>query len=189
MSRPLAAEVFALGVDGPRMLRGSSDPSMPPGLAAPLASQYLRSDGSRWAKVGAADTEWLRSSFWTPSVNGDVVTITAGAPVVISGMSSLLANASSHALSTVVGLSVWSAAPTLPMVIATGTEIVLATATWDAITGQSGGLTPGATYYLAPVAGMLTTTPPSSPGQSVCVVGRALSATEFLVFPQAPIYL
>lgn len=44
------------------------------------------------------------------------------------------------------------------------------------------GLTAGATYYLsAATAGAMTTTPPSSTGQYVVRLGKALSTTEFLI--------
>lgn len=51
-------------------------------------------------------------------------------------------------------------------------------ASWDAVTGQTGGLTPNAIYYLSPTtAGAITSTPPSTAGQYVVQVGIALSTT------------
>lgn len=44
------------------------------------------------------------------------------------------------------------------------------------------GLTAGATYYLSPTtAGLMTVTPPSTVGQYVVRLGKALSATEFAI--------
>ena len=55
---------------------------------------------------------------------------------------------------------------------------VATAAQWDAVTGQTGGLTPGAIYYLSPTtAGAITSTPPSTTGQYVVQVGIALSTT------------
>jgi hypothetical protein len=65
--------------------------------------------------------------------------------------------------------------------ITTGGTLQLATAQWDAFTGQSGGLTSGLLYFLSPTtAGHITTVPPSTPGQLVVVVGRAMSPTVIL---------
>jgi hypothetical protein len=63
--------------------------------------------------------------------------------------------------------------------IATDGPLVATTGQWDTITGQTGGLTPGSTYYLsAATAGRLTTTAPDTAGQTVCKVGTAVSTTE-----------
>ena len=40
------------------ILNGTSDPSAAAGVAAPLGSLYLRSDGVSYKKTGAADTDW-----------------------------------------------------------------------------------------------------------------------------------
>ena len=40
------------------ILNGTSDPSAAAGVAAPLGSLYLRSDGVSYKKTGAADTNW-----------------------------------------------------------------------------------------------------------------------------------
>lgn len=59
-------------------------------------------------------------------------------------------------------------------------RITATTAQWDAVTGQVGGLTAGARYFLsATTAGQLTTTPPSADGQVIAPIGIAKSTTEF----------
>lgn len=64
------------------------------------------------------------------------------------------------------------------------------TGEWDTVTGETGGLTPGANYFLdAATAGMLTQTAPSSAGEFVVRVGHALSTTEFEIEMQQPIKL
>lgn len=58
--------------------------------------------------------------------------------------------------------------------VATGT-----TAQWDAVTGQTGGLTSGSVYFLSSAtAGRLTTTAPTATGEYVQRVGRAISSTS-----------
>lgn len=60
----------------------------------------------------------------------------------------------------------------------------------DGVLAGLSGLTPGATYYLsAATAGLLTTTAPSTVGQSVVRIGKALSATELDIKIQRPILL
>ena len=63
----------------------------------------------------------------------------------------------------------------------------LSTAQWDAVTGQTGGLSPGATYFLDSTNGMLTTTPTDA-GYLV-QVGHALSTTSMALEGDGPIKL
>jgi len=59
--------------------------------------------------------------------------------------------------------------------------LTLTTAQWDNITGQSGGLTPHATYYIsAATAGRLTTTPPSNPNY-IAPIGFAMDAETMMI--------
>ena len=74
--------------------------------------------------------------------------------------------------------------------IATDGPLVATTGEWDAVTGQTGGLTPGAMYFLDPsTAGMMTTTPPTTVGHLVCKIGEAISTTEFEISISDPILL
>lgn len=66
----------------------------------------------------------------------------------------------------------------------------LTTTEWDAVTGQSGGLTATAKYYLDPLnPGQMTTTIPTTPGQYVVEMGLALSTTKFVIDIKPPILL
>lgn len=51
------------------------------------------------------------------------------------------------------------------------------------------GLYEGSTYFLSTTPGEIVQSPPSSIGNVVQVVGKAVSSTELLFFPQAPITL
>lgn len=66
--------------------------------------------------------------------------------------------------------------------------LTLTTEEWDAITGQSGGLTRNAPYYLGSGfnEGQLTTTAPSTSGTFVARAGVALSSTDLLIQLCAP---
>lgn len=74
--------------------------------------------------------------------------------------------------------------------VQTDGNLVASTAEWDAITGETGGLTPNAVYFLsAAAAGMLTQTAPTTDGQFVVRVGTALSTTELEISFGQPIKL
>lgn len=63
---------------------------------------------------------------------------------------------------------------------ATDGFVTATTGQWDAVTGQTGGLTPLGKYYLDPsTAGRMTVTAPTSVGQYVVYIGRALSTVDF----------
>jgi hypothetical protein len=64
--------------------------------------------------------------------------------------------------------------------VLTDGKITATTAQWDAVTGDTGGLTPGSKYFLsAATAGKLTKTAPSADGQVLAPLGVAKSTTEF----------
>ena len=62
-------------------------------------------------------------------------------------------------------------------------------AQWDAVvTGESGGLTPGANYFVSTVnPGKLVTSITATSGQFVSPVGVALSSTQMLILIDQPI--
>lgn len=57
----------------------------------------------------------------------------------------------------------------------------LPTAVWDARHGFSGGLTPGAVYYLSETPGRMTATKPVTLGSFVTPIGFALNATTLQI--------
>lgn len=74
--------------------------------------------------------------------------------------------------------------------IQTSGLLTATTGQWDEVTGQTGGLTEGALYFLdvAP-DGRLTPVPPSVPGQYVVSVGLAVSSTQMFINTQPSILL
>ncbi len=126
----------------------------------------------------------------TPMTNGHTSAITIGRVVYVSGNDTVnLANANNYATSQAVGIV------TSPTVAAGATAniavagVVSATMTqWDAVTGQSGGLTTGAKYYVSnTTAGALTTTAPTS--GVLAPVGIALSSTKLALNIQRVVIL
>ncbi len=83
----------------------------------------------------------------------------------------------------VIGLvSSLSIASTASGTVATSGIQTATTAQWDIVTGQTGGLTPNATYYLSPTtSGSLTTTSPSTTGTWSQPVGIALNSTKMRI--------
>jgi hypothetical protein len=74
--------------------------------------------------------------------------------------------------------------------IQTDGVLTASTGAWDAVTGDTGGLTPGAAYYLSEATpGGLTTTAPTSGGDFVVRVGLAISATALDISIMPPIKL
>lgn len=60
---------------------------------------------------------------------------------------------------------------------------------WTEVTGSPTGLVPGQAYFLSVESGKLTYTPPTTEGQNICYVGRAISNTDLFVDIQRPIAL
>ncbi len=120
----------------------------------------------------------------TPAVIGNAVYISASGTFK-------LAKANAAGTAGVFGLvndtSIAAAASGL---IAVAGVLVATTGQWDAVTGQVGGLTAGSVYYLDPSTfGNITATAPTTVGQLVVAVGRALSTTEMEVSAEVPILL
>lgn len=89
-----------------------------------------------------------------------------------------------------IGLAMTAIGSGLAVQIQTNGVLTLTTGEWDALCGTTGGLTAGARYYLsAATAGLLTATPPSTVGQYVQPVIKALSTTEAVINPGVEILL
>lgn len=124
--------------------------------------------------------------------NDNAGTINIGQPVYVKANGNIdLAQADAASTSKVAGLvfdsSIASAAAGHVQVDGV---VVATTGEWDAVTGGSGGLTPGALYFLsAASAGQLTTTAPSSTSQVWRLVGLALSSTEMKLLDTVSVLL
>ena len=74
--------------------------------------------------------------------------------------------------------------------IQTNGILAATTGQWDAVAGTTGGLTFGTVYYLsAATSGLITSVAPSTVGQYVVEVGRAISTTEMKIDVKQPILL
>lgn len=114
--------------------------------------------------------------------NGTGSAIAISRAVYISSAGTVaLAQANASATKGVIGLvKDTSIAASASGAIQTDGVLTASAAQWDAVigSGNTGGLTPGATYYLsAATAGGITSTAPSTQGQYVVPIGVALSPT------------
>ncbi len=115
------------------------------------------------------------------ALNANASTAPPGSPVYYSsGTQFDLARANASGTVKCAGLLRASTATTASGEVQTDGIITLTTAEWDAVTGQTGGLTQGAFYFLsAATAGRMTTTAPTGSGEFIKPLGLAKSTTEF----------
>lgn len=118
--------------------------------------------------------------------NNSGVTVLPGSPMTPLGARG---DASLISTSAIAGLVLSSTAATLATPLQCSGALVLPAATWDAVTGQSGGLTSGARYWLGASPGTLSTAAAILGGQGVVSLGVARDATTLLVEIQQPILL
>ena len=124
--------------------------------------------------------------------NNNAGTIVIGMAVYVDGAGTVdLAQADAAATIEVLGL----VQPATITAAASGyivTDGVLTATTdqWDAVTGDVGGLTAGAVYYLDPdTPGLLTTTATTTVGEYVVRVGKAISTLALEISITQPILL
>ncbi len=119
-----------------------------------------------------------------PLTNNEAGAIVCGTPVYMFAAGGVKkAKASAAATQIVAGLVLTpSIAASAIGDVALSGPLTLTTSQWDAVTGQSGGLSFGVDYFCsAATAGLLTTTAPTTAAQFVVYVGTALSTTTMRV--------
>ncbi len=124
--------------------------------------------------------------------NSNAAAIVIGSPVYNDGAGTVdLAQADAVGTVEILGLvKPASIAAAASGAIQTDGILAATTAQWDTITGDVGGLTAGSVYYLDPDApGKLTDTAPTSVGDFVVRIGKAISTTEMEITILQPIEL
>lgn len=141
-------------------------------------------------QLQATDTLGLTSETGQITQTATPVLI-AGNAVYTSGTDAVSkAQANATGTKDVLGLVLTAVAAGAAGVIQANGVVVLSTAQWDAVCGTTGGLVFNTRYFLSPTsAGLMTSAVPTTVGQYVAYVGRALSTTEMLVEPSVPILL
>lgn len=142
---------------------------------------YINTTTGELTRFAATDTVFEVD--YVVSTNNTGSPLVIGTPVFQTGTADEVDRADADALATarVLGLVAdVSIADTASGNVQTDGRLSATTGQWDAVTGQVGGLTPGARYYVsAATPGMLTTTPPTADGHVIAPVGTAKSTTEF----------
>lgn len=146
------------------------------------------------ARKNNSDTEAILVTIGADSlkfINLNAGAITRGQLVYAASGGADLAQADALGTARVVGLvEEESVATGVVADIRIGGPITFTTAEWDAVTGDSGGLTAGARYFLDPATlGFLTATAPTTVTQVVTDVLLALSSTTAIIDIARPILL
>jgi hypothetical protein len=146
-------------------------------------------------QLQAGDSINVASSTYTSRAvtNGEgAAAIVIGAPVYANAADSVKrAQANAKATSKLAGLGLDAsvAAGGTGNIITSGV-LVATTTQWDAVAGTTGGLAFGTLYFVDPAnPGKITSTVPTTAGQTVTLVGIALSTTELELTIQPPILL
>lgn len=126
-------------------------------------------------------------------INDEATPVVIGAPVY-SDAAGGFKKARANAAATVRVIGLVGQTPSITNAVAGAVTIegmlTATTAEWDAVTGDVGGLTFNAKYFLDPAtAGKLTKTAPSTVGQYVVYIGIALSTTDMKIEIADPILL
>lgn len=146
-------------------------------------------------QLQSADTINISSANYSARTitNGEgAAAIVIGAPVYATAADTVKkaqANAKSTSQLMGLGLDATIAAAGVGTII-TGGTLVATTTQWDAVAGTTGGLVFATRYFLDPAtAGKITSTVPTTVGQTVTQVGIALSTTELELQIVAPVLL
>ena len=117
------------------------------------------------------------------ATNGESSTALTAGMVVYPSAAGACKRAQANAMSTAGACGIWmdtSTAASSSGNYAAGGIATATTTQWDAVAGTTGGLVFNTTYYVDPTnPGKLTATAPTTTGQVVQQVGKALSTTEF----------
>lgn len=118
-------------------------------------------------------------------VNGGANDLYICTPVYVSA-SDEVDVADSGSLPNVIGIVAESILMTASGAVQTDGKLTATTAEWDARTGQTGGLTPGATYYLGDWGDVVSTPPTAG---YLTRLGIAINSTDFEIKISRPIRL
>jgi hypothetical protein len=183
-----------LGVQGVQGDVGNNGPQGTQGPQGDTGSQGLQGDAGTQGAQGAEGTQGVTGvSGYLEVLENDsgVPTPRCTAVYIKNNGKTNLALATNAARAEVIGLvadaSIGYGSPGNIQIMG---SLVATTAEWDAITGDTGGLTSGSIYYAdITVAGNITKVVPTGVGKFETRIGKALSPTKLLIGIEAPIAL
>lgn len=121
--------------------------------------------------------------------NGESFDVLIGQPVVIESADTIN-YAIATTLPNVIGLASQAIVSGATGDVQTDGKLSATTAEWDLLTGQTGGLSPGAIYYLSNLdTGKLLIVPPETQGHYLVRLGIAINSTDFEIKISRPIKL
>lgn len=158
-----------------------------------MANQKVMSYiSNRHAILGTGDTMLGYGANMQSLTNNNGGSIVIGAPVYsVSAGNVDKAKSDALATSEVIGCvaDVSISASAVGNIQTRGT-VTATTGQWDAVAGTSGGLAANTIYYLDPAtAGKITSTAPTTVGQLVVRIGKALSTTQLELDISFPVLL
>jgi hypothetical protein len=151
------------------------------GSGTPAAGKYVDGGSGAWTTiVPATENISLTNNEATSFIVGNVVYTDTSATCK-------KAKADAAGTAGAIGFALTATAAAGTATVQTAGTISLTTGQWDAVTGQTGGLTAGALYFVDPTtAGKITTTAPNATGQFCMQVGRASSTTIMIMLQEGP---
>ena len=157
------------------------------GVATP--GTYYSVTVDTYGRVTSGSGTSAAGTVTTSLTNAEATTIVAGAPVYsFSSGNCKKAIANSSTTTVVIGIVTADTNAAASGTISTAGSVTLTTGQWDAVTGQTGGLTSGTRYFLDnATAGKMMTTPPGT--GFVEPIGTALSSTVLQLNIGYPIQL
>ncbi len=166
-------------------------------IAKPSALKVVKSAPARVIAKGSAIVKVIGGTQGTPGPPGPGVpiyttetsadVIPGNAVYVLSNSNIQLAQADALPQARLFGLSLTDTLTGFAAQVATQGLVIQSEAGWDAVTGQTGGLTPGVTYWLDPVNAGKILTPASSTAPFCTFVGKALDSQTLDLDPRSPI--
>ena len=180
--RQITSTGSTISITNPAGVAGDINLELPSGVNTTGAGTYTSVTVDTYGRVtsGTASNSGknLQSTALT---NGEVSSITKFMAVYPSGADAVkMALANSSTTTLVFGLLTTTVSSGAAGIVVTEGELTGTTAEWDTVTGQTGGLTTGAQYYLnATTSGKLTSTPPST--GYIAPIGFARATTTMIV--------
>lgn len=152
-------------------------------------TQRTGSAGLPPGNVQAANT--YNPTAGASAAHPDRISFPPGTPVVQSLSADRTVTpgrANAAGTSSMTGLAAIPGVVGQPVLVQFAGVLTLTEDQWDAVTGETGGLTIGVTYYLSTgfQEGRLTQSVTSTPGDFVAPAGVALSPTDFLIQLSTP---
>lgn len=171
-------------------LAGNPTIDLPTGVNTSGAGTYTSVTVDTYGRVTSGTAAGAATQIGTTLTNQSGATIEKFKVVYKTATADQIAKANANSGTTfrAIGFASAAIANTASGTVVVSGVVAGTTGEWDAVTGQTGGLTPGSAYFLSnSTAGNCTTTAPGT--GYVCRVGVAISTTQMLINLGEPVQL